>query len=83
MHPSRIGSYVSGLTAFSVLYRRSPVLDPPVPSDDADAGAANDPGAAIVEADAAATGLSPATVRTLRRLVWNVVRTDPRTGIDG
>lgn len=83
VHPSRIGNYVSGLTAYSVLYRRSPVLDAPVPSDDPDASAPTDPGTAIVEADAAATGLTPATVRTLRRLVWDVVRIDPRTGIDG
>jgi len=81
VHPSRIGNYVAGLTAYAVLYRRSPVLDPPVPSDDPDAALPDDPGHAIVEADAAATGLSPATVRTLRRLVWDVVRTDPRTGI--
>jgi hypothetical protein len=83
VHPSRIGNYVSGLVAYAVLYRRSPVLDPAVPSEDPDASAPSDPGAAIVAADAEATGLSPATVRTLRRLVWDVVRTDPRTGIDG
>ena len=82
VHPSRIGNFVSGLVAYSVLYRRSPVLDAPVPAADPDASVANDPGAAIVAADAAATGLTPATVRTLRRLVWDVVRTDPRTGID-
>lgn len=79
VHPSRLGNYVSGLTTYAVLYRRSPVLDPAVPTEGeepADGG-----GAAIVAADAAATGLTPQTVRTIRRLVWDVVRTDPRTGI--
>lgn len=83
VHPSRIGNFVSGLVAYSVLYRRSPVLDEPIPSQDPDASVADDPGTAVVEADAAATGLTAATVRTLRRLVWDVVRSDPRTGIDG
>ena len=64
VHPSRLGTYLNGLTTFAVLYRQ------PLETDDA-----------TLARDAAATGLTPQTVATLRSLVWEVVTGDPRAGV--
>ncbi len=64
VHPSRLGTYLNGLTTFAVLYRQ------PLATDDA-----------TLARDAATTGLTPQTVATLRRLVWEVVAGDPRAGV--
>lgn len=68
IHPGDLGNYVVALAHYAVLYHQSPEGLP----------------ARLDRADgSAATAFDPAAVATVQRLVWQVVRDDPLSGVGG